>query len=890
MISRRLAAVAVSLLMFVGCHEDPTVINVLVQPTVSPLVIVSNGGTASSSTGLDGIGGQGGNFLLTTTELISLGSPAFIPVVPALPAPPTLGFAAVSPLASTTQPGTIQIAGAVTTAGTTPITVTSSTGDIVVSGALFSGDTGTAQSDIQLIALNGTVYVTGSIITAGSDAAVNGRSGGNLLIQAARVVITGAIDTHGVASNSAVATVSGGNGGNVDIQAFQGPIFFTSGAINTTGGSCTDTSGSTTIQGGNGGSVSFNAPGPVNSLYVFAPIATDGGLMSGTGTALGGNAGSITMNGVSNINVIANLSSLGGAAGGLAANATGGNGGTFSVDGAATFRFYGSHQLSGGGASASIGGGTVQGGVGGSVLLGQKTRLVSVEWGQGTYTMAGGAGEKDAAIGGGNGGKIAVESFDGAVTVASSLISTGGSAVGLGNTSGGAAGSMSFITDNQASGNLTNHPLSIPSLASLLDASGGLASGTGTGGAGGSLLLQCGGDLTIGAQIIVSGGPSVSGTGGSTTPLAPPIAGVDPTSAVILRVAAKNLTATGALTSTAPIQAQGGATSLGTTSGGGGGAGSSITLQITGGVGSLTSSGSMITSGASDPLGFGGASGSIFVSCILGDLTITGALVTAGATSPTVPTDSGNVTVQCGGLLTCLATINATGGSSLDPNGLISAHKGGAVLLNANGTFGGVLLLSGTTVAADGGAATVAVGAGVTGGTGGSITLQSQSQPISISGAFLARGGAAAGLGTGGTGGQMVINSDVKGSGIGGNITLNADGGIDVSGGAGFMGGSALHNGVDPGTALPSPPVNLAVVIDANSGLGNSQALNPPGVIPGTIINLGSIAALGGLGSPVGSGGDVFWNGLDALGVPVTALDGGVQNLGGTPPGQFYPH
>src|SRR5204863_7525682 len=128
---------------------------------------------------------------------------------------------------STSPPGSILISGSVTTAGTTPIVIQSTNGDIVVSGLLQSGDTGAAQSEIDLLAPNGTVYITGTVRTAGVDALSNGRSGGKLVINAARVVITGSIDTHGVA-NTTVAATNGGAGGDVDIIAAQGPVFCTS--------------------------------------------------------------------------------------------------------------------------------------------------------------------------------------------------------------------------------------------------------------------------------------------------------------------------------------------------------------------------------------------------------------------------------------------------------------------------------------------------------------------------------------------------------------------------------------------------------------------------------------------------------------------------------------
>jgi hypothetical protein len=887
MISRRVAAVAVCLLTFAGCNEDPTVVTVTVAPTVAALAIVSDGGEASSAPGTDGTGGAGGSFQVTTTGLLSLGSPSFVPVAPITPAAPTTGsFTAGSTQGNTSQVGTILIDSTVTASNgdATAVTVTSSSGDIVVSGALLSGTFGTVQPDINLVANNGTVYVTGAIVMAGSDTLSNGSSGGNLSITAARVVITGTIDTHGVA-NTTVVGANGGKGGNVNVISLQGPIFFTGGSIYTGGGACVDLAATPTVQGGAGGFVHLNSATAVNSVYVFAPITTDGGAVNGNGTSpTGGAAGPIAIRGLNEVNIVTSISAAGGVATGAGATAIGGLGGTMSVDGAATVRLYGSLFMPGGTASAAIAGGlnSLTGGQGGVVLLGQAVRLSSAELGQGTYSCAGGLGLRDAGTGGGQGGTVAVESYDGEVTVGSSFSVAGGAAAGAGNSNGGAAGTMKFVTDNQVSGNLTNHPLSIPSLASLLDASGGAAAGTGTGGAGGSVLMQSGGTLTSGARITVSGGTGVSGSGGPTTPINPPIATVDPSSAVALRVAAANLPPSGDLIVTGTIQAQGGITSSG---GAGGGAGSSITLQISAGNGSLSSSADLNTTGGTDVLGAGGASGSVFVSSKGGNLDLAGTVTVSGASSPTVPTASGNLTITSGGLLTSEATVNAIGGASTDPFGIQSGAAGGVILFNANGLFGGVAVSIGVT--ADGGSAPGAVPA-TKGGDAGTITFQSKGQPITMTGSLLARGGAVSGIGTGGMGGQVIAVSDVTPpTGTAGTITLTAGSVIDVSGGAGSAGGNARQNGSDPGTTLVTSGKvpTLGVIFDANNGLDATGAANP-----GMVLNLGGITAAGGGGAPVGLGGDVFFNGLNSSGLQVTSFDGGSQNLTGLSNGQFWPH
>jgi len=882
--SRRLSALVLSLLALAGCHEDPQVLNVAVAASVTALSVTCSGGTASSSPGVDGTGGAGGTFSVTASGLISLGSPAFVPAVPSAPTPPsTFASTPVSPLpAATTSAGSIHLTGVLAASGAVTVTVTSTNGDIVFDGLLQAGDSGGGtQTNIVLNAPNGTVYIQGTIQTFGNDALSNGRAGGNLTISAARVVITGPIDTHGVA-NTTLPGINGGKGGDIDLSSTVGPIFVTSGAITTTGGAVVDTAASVSIRGGDGGFLRLNSAAEVSDIFVFVPVNLDGGAATGNGTTpQGGKGGDITTRGTGEINFVASLSMAGGVTTGTNMDAVGGNGGTLTVNGRAACRIYGTLTLGGGAGTASVTGGSVTGGNGGSVLLGQiAPALDLVELGQGTYSMAGGTGQLSTGVGGGVGGSVAVESLDGDISVESSLSTAGGAGTGAGNSSGAAAGNQRYRTDFQASGNVSNHTLSIPSLASLLDASGGAALGTGTGGAGGNVLLQCGGDLTSGARIQASGGSSVNGVGGATTPITPVIAGVDPTSAVVFRVAATNIAPTGGLNAAGEIHTQGGSVSTG----GSGGNGASITMLIAAGSGSLQSLGLLVTSGGVGVLGAAGSSGSLFFTSQSGNLDVTGTLTVSGANSPTVPTVSGNVTARSGGILTFGASVLAVGGSSTDANGLVSGRKGGAILLDGTSVFASVTLVAGFTIQADGGSAP-GTSVATLGGAGGSITMQTRGQFISLAGGFLARGGPVSGTGTGGLGGQVVANSDFTGGGTAGDITLQFNGGIDVSGGTGSLGGSAQQNGVDPGTALANPPVNLAVVFDANNGLGGTG-----GGAPGKVINNGTITAAGGGGTVVGAGGDVYFDGLNASGVTLTLLDAGSQNRAGTPAGQFYPH
>src|SRR5258708_26109439 len=112
-----------------------------------------------------------------------------------------------------------------------------------------------------------------------------------------------------------------------------------------------DTPSIGSLKGGNGGVVSMNPVTPFNSVFIFAPITTDGGAMTGNGASpAGGLGGNIAIQGIGDVNIVTSLSSLGGAATGNGMDALGGLGGSLSIDGAATAPVYGSLALAGGSA------------------------------------------------------------------------------------------------------------------------------------------------------------------------------------------------------------------------------------------------------------------------------------------------------------------------------------------------------------------------------------------------------------------------------------------------------------------------------------------------------------------------------------------------------------
>jgi hypothetical protein len=155
------------------------------------------------------------------------------------------------------------------------------------------------------------------------------------------------------------------------------------------------------------------------------------------------------------------------------------------------------------------------------------------------------------------------------------------------------------------------------------------------------------------------------------------------------------------------------------------------------------------------------------------------------------------------------------------------------------------------------------------GAVGGTILFSTVNQPIDLTVKITARGGDSAAAG--GLGGRLVVNSDSNANGTGGAITLEPGSVVDVSGGTGLTGGAARNNGgIAP---ADSSGTNLAVVLDAAGGLTGS----PDGGAEGIVRNLGIIIAKGG--SVLGRGGDIWFDGKNAVGGNLGSGDGGMETL-----------
>jgi hypothetical protein len=211
-----------------------------------------------------------------------------------------------------------------------------------------------------------------------------------------------------------------------------------------------------------------------------------------------------------------------------------------------------------------------------------------------------------------------------------------------------------------------------------------------------------------------------------------------------------------------------------------------------------------------------------------------------------------------GGNLSCSATVTATGGASTAA-GALDGGNGGSLAFTVAHASGSISVTGAVTL--DGGASTGAAVAG----DGGTFTLNTVDDFISVGASVLARGGAGSG-GTGGAGGRAILVSDTDLNGVGGDITLSAGFTIDVSGGTGTTGGSAQN-------ALPGD----AVVVDADGNDSNSLINN------GRVNLAGSVLARGA--SANGNGGNVLVDGRNAAGTlipPATTTVSVIANGTGT--------
>jgi hypothetical protein len=450
------------------------------------------GGAATSVGGR----GQAGGTVLLQSKLDIVLDPARTPT--AAPAVPAVGGAIVIPAsalgADVTNPGSARIADVATSGpdGTRTITVTS--GDLIVDGTLRAADLGNKRQAITLSAPAGTVYITGTVDTSGSDG--TNQAGGAIAVSARRVVITG----HLVSSGGNGSTL-GGAAGPINVKV--GETLFLTGGIDATGGNARDPGA---VVGGPAADVTLQAGG---NLALAGVLRLRGGAATSLGAgAQGGAAAVLRLGSDAAIEIGAVIDARGGVAtaalaGGVVAG--GAAGGLRVGEGAsppASITVLGPIKASGGD-------GDTAGGKGGTFTAAPDTGNVSVA-GVGAIDVVGGS----AMTMPGQGGQISIsartEDSAGGVTVSGEISAGGGNVRAGGNGPGGAAGRIDF----QLIPNLG--PINIKATGKLM-AVGGRSGGTGVAGGGGHVFLFTkDGDITMGGSIGVMGGdaPDPGGSGG----------------------------------------------------------------------------------------------------------------------------------------------------------------------------------------------------------------------------------------------------------------------------------------------------------------------------------------------------------------------------------------
>jgi hypothetical protein len=661
-------------------------------------------------------------------------------------------------------------------------------------------------------------------------------AGGTRTIQADN----GDIVVSGTLQSGQVTAVSGSGQmikvlASISLNAPQGTVYVT-GAIHTG-------SADGVLDGDSAGALTIVA----NRIIITGTIDASGE-PNPTGL-LGGNGGPVTLtisaNGSGIFFPSGAITTQGG--GGTVRGGSGGAVSLASPAGTAPLNMFGSITTSGGAALGSLP--TVQGGAAGdvSIAAGGPVVMKSVVLSSGGDATS----SADGAIGG-NGGIFSM--VGGAALIPIQMFGTIDARGG-----GASAGSSASTVAGGHGGTVSVGPgvLSLLTGVSTYDTSGGAGD---TGGNAGALAIGCTGagaaDLTVVSALLALGGPAGNGPGGAGNDILIGSTGVG-------------------LTSFSGTSQNDGGPSVGSD---GGPAGNFTLTTLVGGpgAGDLQCSAHVTASGGSGgALGAGGGAGTLTISTLIGDITLSGTLAADGGGSPRAisgPAPGGTVTVSTTGpggpgSIRSTAGISALGGPSFSSGVTVNGGDGGRITFSTADPSSTLTLASGSSLQVDGGAST---GAGA-GGSGGAILLSSTTQSISISGAVLARGGTALGAtGTGGSGGQVTAALAVVSPLAG--ITVQTDGVIDASGGAGFFPGHALSDGRTRSVSSP-----VAVILKAEPVAGTPNA--------GTVINLGTITAAGG------AGGDVLFLGFGAggLGPPVP----GSMNLAGSngnPPGDFVGH
>ncbi|NML42775.1 filamentous hemagglutinin N-terminal domain-containing protein [Ramlibacter sp. G-1-2-2] len=649
-----------------------------------------------------------------------------------------------------------------------------------------------------------SILVTNSLDAGGASAGSQGGDGGS----GGSITVTsgGTVNVLGTVEGSGGSGANGGSGGSVTVQGDKGVQLA---SVNDPGANA----GSATGTGGSGGTVRLGSAN--GGVTVNGEIYAEGA----SGGLAGGNGGSVTISAATDISVSGAISLYGGEAIGI--NGTpdqvgqAGHGGQVNATSSSGAITLGSVTVEGG-----YGESLAAGGAGGSIVLNAGTNVNVSQ-----YLEAGGGSGSQAD--GGQGGGIQV-------TAGGNINLIGASASG---SSGGGGGAITLLAQNTAAGqgNVT--------VSGSLDVSGGSGA---SGSDGGSVTVRADKDVHLDTVNVAGGSASAatgSGGAGGTVVLA---------------------SATGGVTVDSQVWGTGG-------SGFSGGKGGSLTVTADKAI-TLPSvylyggnaSGVPGTGGAADQIGQSGHGGQLSATSTSGAVALGYTDVEGGyGSSLAAGGGGGSIVLDAGTTVSATDSWYANGGSGQDANG----GQGGSIQATAGGDANLRYLY------ASGGYSSNSTAALTSGGVGGNITINSTTGNIafgtsagslSVYGGATAGGGAGYGNANGGQGGIIALTATgTPGGQVLSTDALQADGGYSDSGIAGGGGSVTVHGRTD--MMLTSVSVRGGSAGPAGGGLGGTIDINTPsGSV--TANQLSADGQAGGGTISVLSGGNITLGGASVSG------------------------
>ena len=484
-----------------------------------PMALMRGGVAVSNTTDVDTSGGWGGQVNVYSRGLIHVASGS-APDAPELPTAPAGGTEIQSAdlLGSeyTLNLGHLLIKGDVQAPGGSDYIIYALQGDIVIDGTLRAGDPGPGNPrNLSVRALNGTIFVRGTLSASNTDGVNDGNDAGNLTLMAKRIVVTGRIEAVGEKDTGA----DGGNlgldtqvaentpdlvliGADIDLSGSAGTPGYPPGK----GGTATFTAGqqfvfqqSTLKSNGGGGNWNMTPDikgGHAGWMNVDAPLSVvidgrielkGGSVTTQPGGAWGGDAGRLNINRAGDsgpVHLFAALDFTGGEGrtnGGGNIGVSGGSGGYIEIgevnNGAPTAVYLGfGFDVDGG-----SGDGAGEGGEGGDISL----RNHSDDWGDLRFELpvfsSGGKGGNL----GGAGGDLDLYLSSGEISVTASIVMNGGDSEGRGTSPVGGDGGYALFNANDTEGLWGRVHVG----ASITVNGGSAVAGTADGGPGGTIQL-----------------------------------------------------------------------------------------------------------------------------------------------------------------------------------------------------------------------------------------------------------------------------------------------------------------------------------------------------------------------------------------------------------------